>query len=245
MALEIRCTGCGKTLRVGEEHAGRQIRCPACQQISVAPAASMATATSLAQPGQAANPDAQEWHMRTPEGQTYGPVSWPQLQAWAGEGRLAADCYVGQSNAGPWRGAAELFPSLTPQRAGPVITKPPAIHDWLPPNSSGDDTAPFASPGFAPTASRGGGGEYVVPHRAGLILVLGLLGFVVNCPVFCFMAWVMGSSDLREMRAGRMDKSGEGLTQVGQVLGMILSLLWILGGVVVLLFILIAAVNGV
>ena len=182
--------------------------------------------------------------MRTPEGQTYGPVSWPQLQQWAGEGRLAADCFVAQEIAGPWRGAAEMFPALTPHKAGPIITKPPAIHDWLPPDASGDETAPFASPGFAPSANRGIGGQYVMPHRAGLILVLGLLGFAVNCPIFCFMAWVMGSSDLREMRAGRMDRSGEGLTQVGQVLGMILSLLWILGGVVLLVFILIAAVNG-
>jgi hypothetical protein len=166
------------------------------------------------------------------------------LKQWASEGRLAADCSVADNTAGPWRGAAELFPALTPLKAGPVVMSPPAIHTWLPPDSSGDETAPFASPGFAPNASRGAGGGYVVPHRAGLILVLGILGFVINCPVFCFMAWVMGSSDLREMRAGRMDRSGEGLTQVGQVLGMILSLLWILGGVALLLILLVAAVNG-
>ena len=58
------------------------------------------------------------------------------------------------------------------------------------------------------------------------------------------MAWVMGSNDLREMRSGRMDKSGEGLTQVGQLLGMILSLLWIAGCALVLLIILLAAVAG-
>jgi hypothetical protein len=59
-----------------------------------------------------------------------------------------------------------------------------------------------------------------------LILALGILGWI-TCPVFAVMAWVMGSSDLREMRAGRMDTSGMGLTQAGHILGMIYALLCI------------------
>jgi hypothetical protein len=61
------------------------------------------------------------------------------------------------------------------------------------------------------------------------VLVLALLGIAIGCPVFSFIAWAMGSIDLREMRAGRMDPSGESLTQVGHVLGMIVSLLTLLG----------------
>ena len=38
---------------------------------------------------------------------------------------------------------------------------------------------------------------------------------------------MMGNSDLREMRAGRMDAAGMGLTQAGQVVGMIHALLFI------------------
>lgn len=82
----------------------------------------------------------------------------------------------------------------------------------------------------------------MVPHRGGLILALGLIGFVVSCPIFSLMAWVMGSHDLNEMRSGRMDRQGEGMTQAGQVLGMILSALWILGGVITLVFIGIIAI---
>jgi phage FluMu protein Com len=237
MPLEIRCTNCGKTLRVGDEHAGKQVRCPACQQISVAPAAAGAA-------GQPGGSTGSTWHMRTPEGQTYGPVAWSQIQHWAGEGRLAADCFVAESPAGPWRGAAELFPSLTPQRPAPVAVPPPTTHTWLPPDAVGDETAPFAA-AYAPfTPGAAAAGQYTAPHRGGLILVLGLLGFMINCPIFCFMAWVMGSSDLREMKAGRMDKSGEQLTQVGRVLGMILSIFWIIAFVIFGFIILIAAVNG-
>jgi hypothetical protein len=87
----------------------------------------------------------------------------------------------------------------------------------------------------------GGSRGFVAPHRGGLILVLGLLGFIMTCPIFSLLAWVMGSHDLAEMRAGRMDRSGEGLTQAGQVLGMILSMLCILGCVVILFLLLVAA----
>ena len=69
--------------------------------------------------------------------------------------------------------------------------------------------------------------SYAIPHRGGLILVLGILGWVVGCPIFSVAAWMMGSSDLREMRYGRMDPAGKGITQAGSILGMVYSLLWI------------------
>jgi len=58
------------------------------------------------------------------------------------------------------------------------------------------------------------------------------------------MAWVMGSSDLRDMQSGRMDRSGEGLTQVGHVLGAILSVLWIAGCMLAVSVIILAAAAG-
>lgn len=86
--------------------------------------------------------------------------------------------------------------------------------------------------------------SYSVPHRGGIILALGILCWVFSCPVFSVMAWVMGASDLREMRAGRMDASGMGLTQAGHILGVVYSLLWIIVLVVaIFIFILFAAVG--
>src|SRR4051794_40449189 len=66
-------------------------------------------------------------------------------------------------------------------------------------------------------APRGGGGA---PHRGTMILVFGILGLVC-CLIFGILAAVMGTSDLKEMQAGRMDRSGEGLTRVGQILGFV------------------------
>jgi predicted Zn finger-like uncharacterized protein len=67
------------------------------------------------------------------------------------------------------------------------------------------------------------------PHRGSTILVLGILSFFCLTPIFGPMAWVMGSNDLKEMRAGRMDREGEGLTNAGRICGIISTCLCIAG----------------
>ena len=64
------------------------------------------------------------------------------------------------------------------------------------------------------------------PHRGVLILVLGILSLVV-CGFLGPVAWIMGNNDLAEIRAGRMDREGEGMTQAGRICGMIASILLI------------------
>jgi hypothetical protein len=71
-------------------------------------------------------------------------------------------------------------------------------------------------------------GTQLQPHRGALILVLGILGIVL-CQILGIVAWVMGNSDLRAMREGRMDRSGEGLTNAGRVCGMVSVALLALG----------------
>ena len=69
--------------------------------------------------------------------------------------------------------------------------------------------------------------QMLSPHRGGIILALGILG-IVCCFICGIIAWVMGSNDLREMAAGRMDPSGEGLTQAGKICGIVSVVLLIL-----------------
>ena len=73
------------------------------------------------------------------------------------------------------------------------------------------------------------------PHRGTLILVLGILG-IVCCFICGIIAWVMGSNDLKEMSAGRMDASGQGLTQAGKICGMVSVILQIVVFIIWLLF---------
>ncbi len=77
-------------------------------------------------------------------------------------------------------------------------------------------------------------GQPVRPHRGVVILVLGILGLVC-CFILGIIAWVMGSGDLREMDAGRMDPSGRGLTLAGKICGIVSVALTIVGIVVWLL----------
>ena len=66
-------------------------------------------------------------------------------------------------------------------------------------------------------------------HRGGEILTFGLLALLpcfVTSIIFGLIAWIMANSDLAEMRTGRMDREGEGLTQAGRALGITGLFLW-------------------
>jgi hypothetical protein len=79
-------------------------------------------------------------------------------------------------------------------------------------------------------------------HRGTLILILGICSFVVAPIPFGPIAWFLGNADLKEIRAGRMDPEGESSTQIGRILGMVASLLFLavilvlclIGGVLIL-----------
>jgi len=72
------------------------------------------------------------------------------------------------------------------------------------------------------------------PHRATLILVLGILSLVLCAPLG-IVAWVMGNGDLKAMDAGAMDPSGRSTTNAGRICGMIGTILLIVGAVIVVL----------
>lgn len=260
--IETQCAGCGRVLRVPTAHSGKQARCPVCGNISIIPGVVLAknrafASSTLPPPDLGAPSSPRGWSMRTPEGQIYGPIPRSELDQWVADGRVTSECELqegpidaeaatsdasssdsisgGESH--PWLAADRLYPQLRP-----VV--------WTPPQPTSQAAA--SSLGHAPRPSQyspaiglaGMRATYVTPHRGGMILILGILGIAVGCPIFSLMAWVMGSSDLRDMRAGRMDRSGEGVTQVGCMLGAVLSMLWIGGFVLATVIILIAAARS-
>ncbi|MCL4201870.1 MAG: hypothetical protein KJ000_05205 [Pirellulaceae bacterium] len=159
MPIEMVCSGCGQTLRVADEHAGKKARCPACGTIADVPLA----------------------------GSPAAAFEEPTRQ---------------------WPGDPPFKPS-----ANPFADRPePAINPYASPS------APMVRPG-----------QYGKPHRAGLVLTFGIIG-ILCCMPFGIAAWVMGASDLAEIRAGRMDPSGEGTTRVGMILGIVsvgFAVLWV------------------
>lgn len=76
-------------------------------------------------------------------------------------------------------------------------------------------------------------------HRAPMVLVFGMVGLLSGLFPLGIAAWVMGHHDLQEMRAGRMDPSGIGMTRAGVVCGAIISLLAPAAAVILLVIVLI------
>jgi predicted RNA-binding Zn-ribbon protein involved in translation (DUF1610 family) len=71
------------------------------------------------------------------------------------------------------------------------------------------------------------------PHRGGLVMSLGLIslvgGWAMCLPVVIGpIAWIMAQADLRAMRDGEMDPSGESMVRTGQVCGIISTIILIL-----------------
>jgi hypothetical protein len=86
-------------------------------------------------------------------------------------------------------------------------------------------------------------------HRGGMILVFGILAIVGVASIpFGPLAWILGNADLKAMRAGRMDPSGESQTNLGRILGMISTLLIVVSlvlGCVFFVFMVLLGITGV
>ncbi len=222
MPIELTCTSCGQKLRVSDEHAGRQARCPKCQAISPvppsdsagdspsavgdktsashwAPQSESAQPSGWSSPSSAGSDSGVRWYVKTAEGQQFGPIERNVLDRWIVERRLTSDCQVIEEGAGQWQWAGNVFPQLGGGMAHPA---------------SGN---PYSSQQYAGAARQ----SYALQERGALILTLGILGLVLTCPVLGIPAWIMGQGDLNDMRHGRMDPSGKGMTQAGMILGII------------------------
>ena len=208
MAIESICKGCAQKLRVGDEYAGRKARCPHCKTVYTVPGVASGERTPSTSDG---------WLLKTKDGTVYGPVPKSDLDGWFHEGRLDSTSQVRKEGETSWRQASELYPSIllsnssgdSPFSRNPISNLP--------------ETNPDASPSTSGPATR-----QFRPHRGGMILTLALLGFVC-CQIFSIAAWVMGHADMKEINAGRIDPQGRGLTQAGMIIGIIGTVLMILG----------------
>jgi hypothetical protein len=76
-------------------------------------------------------------------------------------------------------------------------------------------------PAFPPGPGAGYGAVAgLKPHRATLVLGLGIVGLLC-CGPLGIVAYIFGKNDLAEMDAGVMDPSGRGTTNVGRILGIV------------------------
>ncbi|SDT23847.1 hypothetical protein SAMN04488543_3408 [Friedmanniella luteola] len=103
----------------------------------------------------------------------------------------------------------------------------------------------YGQQGYAPQAyGQPGYGVSTQPYGSAdhpqgvLILVFGIAGFFVG--ILGPVAWIMGSRALKEIRASGAHPGNEQLIVVGRILGIIVTVLMVLGILAVLLFLAIA-----
>ena len=125
-----------------------------------------------------------------------------------------------------------------PPAAGPSAYPPPPPPP--PAGPSGDPMAPPAGaypPAFPPGPGAGYAAAGLKPHRATLVLGLGIVGLLC-CGPLGIVAYLFGRNDLAEMDAGVMDPSGRGTTNVGKILGIVASVFLVLQVLYILVVIL-------
>lgn len=149
-------------------------------------------------------------------GQQRGPVSREQIINLVNQGQLRLNDYV-------W---SEGMPNWVP------IQNVPGLHEGATPQPA-HPAGPGAYGGAYPQGRR----RHLRPHRGSAVLTLGILGLVV-CGICGIIAWVMGNTDMAQIRAGIMDPSGEGITNAGRICGMIATILMIVSAGFVLIWML-------
>jgi hypothetical protein len=250
MAIQSICVGCGKTLSVADEHAGRRARCPACGHVYT-------VAGTVAQPNPsglqmeidggyqhsdehasdvaatAGAPDSQYW-MRTATGDVYGPTNRETLSRWFREGRVGTGYQIRQGPSGPWQDAA-FFAHEIP------------IQNVSQPESAAVTTSvnPYAVATDAMQVGTSGGSlhHYSKPDRGAIVLVMGILSYVI-CGIFAVVAVVMGRTALNDINAGLANPSDKALVQIGFWMGVINLALHLLGFAILIAFIVIVAITS-
>lgn len=236
MPIESNCQGCGRLLRVGDEHAGKLARCPHCQTIYTVPGGATPTrppspfaetspypaAASAPFPSASSQPKpGGRWTLKTPDGLTFGPVPRSELDNWLNQGRITPQSQLQQEGSAQWLWAGQVYPQLGSLPTGGF------------PSPGGPAGNPFAdrpsAPGQNPYAPPASGGAYNWPatgyrfqeqHRGGAILAMGIVS-IFCCEIISIVTIVMAVIDLQKMSAGTMDPSGRGLTIAGLVCAII------------------------
>lgn len=152
MPIEITCTSCSKRLRVPDNAAGKRVKCPQCQTILSVPAAG----------GSAVAAGGARYHLKTEDGQTFGPVPKGELDEWFGEGRITAECQLLREGADQWQWATDLYPQLEDGAAAGGF---PGV-DAGQSGAADDNPFAFAAADTSPTARITGGRRAANPTKA-------------------------------------------------------------------------------
>ena len=128
MPIQVQCAGCQKEFRVPDKVAGKKIKCPKCTGVIEVPAGEPA-----AEPQSS---ESDQWHVKTGDGDQYGPVSKSELDEWVADGRIDNQDQLLQEGTDQWRWANEVYPDLGGGQEGPPVVEPAANEPPAEPDST-------------------------------------------------------------------------------------------------------------
>ena len=223
MPIEFKCQHCGKQLRTPDNSAGKQGRCPHCQNLMQIPAASTKQAEQAA---------------TDPFHDVLGPTQKPAAAP------LEDDLFGGSGSQDPLGGAASMphEPQVSGFAAGPTQSANP----YSSPTFGG--AAGYGRGSYRPHR----GGMVLTLGIIALVMNLfGLIFFCCCYPIgwgadliamaLGIPAAILGHMDLKAMRDGGMDPSGRGMTQSGYIMAIIAIVLALLLLVLSIFFIFLGA----
>lgn len=253
MAIESICSGCGRSLSVGNEHVGKQARCPNCGQIYTVPH----FVSPQALPGNPATPSTgtatQPFLSADSEqsGQPVGDIASPDAaplesqqsseQFWmrGADGieygpadRAKLNRWFAEGRVGAdyqikhnANGIWQSAQIFRPSSTGPAQSSNPFAAS----NPFAETQSPYAAPQSTQTAA-----GFQKSDPSTLVLTMGIVAWLLffACPLLSLIpgivAWVTGRNALQDIQAGLADGSNVGLVKTGYYLGMVQVLLFIL-----------------
>ncbi|MEX1093301.1 MAG: DUF4190 domain-containing protein [Acidimicrobiia bacterium] len=88
-------------------------------------------------------------------------------------------------------------------------------------------------------------GAYPEESQATTILVLGILSLVCSCLPLGIAAWVMGNRELQAIDSGRRNPDNRGTANAGRIIGIVATVLGLIGLVVLFAFLFLGLSVGV
>ncbi len=122
MPIDFACSGCNKTLRVGDENAGKQAKCPQCGAVLQVPLSSGNSSAAFTPPPPAAGAPSFNPYQAPQASAGFATTGSPHELASLGDRFLGAlaDGFIGVFFVGP--GYALIFLDNNPNNPGPMFT---------------------------------------------------------------------------------------------------------------------------
>jgi hypothetical protein len=88
-------------------------------------------------------------------------------------------------------------------------------------------------------------GAYPEESQATTILVLGILSLICSCLPLGIAAWVMGNRELQAIDSGRRNPDNRGTANAGRIIGIVATVLGLMGFIVLFAFLFLGLSVGV